>query len=88
MDPLPLFALQYAPTIFLVQHCADDRLHGLQTCTEAHRELQLLCVQEEEVGSSFCESLDSWEHPVKIGLLGRFAQKVLIDVSVSADGCT
>ena len=44
--------------------------------------------RKRKLGVHFCESLDSCEHPIKIKLLGQFAQKVLIDVSVSADGCT
>ena len=54
-----------------------DRLHGLQTHTEAHRELQLLSVQEEKAIVSFCQTLDDWGHPVTIKILKQFAQSLL-----------
>ena len=51
-----------------------DRLHGLQTGTEAYRELQLLSVQEGKPIVRSCESLDGWGHPVTITTLKQFAQ--------------
>ena len=54
-----------------------DRLHGLQTRTEAHQELQLLSVQEEKAIVRFCETLDDWGHPVTIKILKQFAQSLL-----------
>ena len=52
-------------------------LHGLQTRTEAHQELQLLSVQEERAIVHFCETLDNLGHPVTIKILKQFAQSLL-----------
>ena len=71
----PPFALQHKPTTFLAQQ--RDRLRGLQTRTEAHRELQLLSVQEEKAIVRFCEAFDDWGHPVTIKILKKFAQSLL-----------
>ena len=54
-----------------------DRLHGLQTRTEAHQGLQLLSVQEEKAIVCFCETFDDWGHPVSIKFLKQFAQSFL-----------
>jgi len=54
-----------------------DRLRGAQPCQEAHRNQQLLTVEEEKAIVRFCGKLDDLGHPLSLPIVKRLAAAML-----------